>query len=397
MTHPDSKPTTGKKRGWGRKILKGFLYLLVLLVIASGVLVAAAWTAAGSKPAGDRLARISKSAHFKDGQFFNALPEYTNYWGALTAMFSGSDETNPKDAVPIAAPTDLTVAPASGLRITWFGHSSMLIEIDGRRFLTDPVWGERASPFSFLGSKRFYPPVRALKDLLPLDAVVLSHDHYDHLDEPSIRALNDLGVPFITPLGIGSHLEYWGVDPARITELDWWQTRQIGGVEVACTPSRHFSGRFLTDRNATLWASWAFVGPDHRAYFSGDTAMFPGFTEIGAKYGPFDVTMMESGAYHRHWPDVHLGPEQAVDAHLAVKGRVLMPVHWGMFNLAAHAWTEPVERVLVAAKARQVTTYVPKPGESFEPTRLPAQTRWWPDTQWETATEHPVVSTGLSN
>lgn len=383
------------KRPWLRRIGKVFAALFLLLILGAGFLVVAAWTAAGSKPSGARLERIAQSPHFKDGTFFNALPEHTDYWGAIKAMFASSDDTNPKSAVPIAPKADLTTPPPSGLRITWLGHSSMLIEIDGKRFLTDPVWGERASPFSFLGSKRFYPPVRALKDLLPLDAVVLSHDHYDHLDEGSIRELNTLGVPFVMPLGIGSHLEYWGVPAERITELDWWQTKQFGGVELACTPSRHFSGRFLTDRNATLWASWAFIGPQHRAYFSGDTAMFPGFAEIGAKYGPFDVTMVESGAYNRFWPDVHLGPEQAVDAHVALRGQLLMPVHWGTFNLAPHAWTEPVERLLVAAQAAGAQTYIPKPGESFEPATPPAQDRWWPTVPWQTAAEHPVVSTGL--
>lgn len=384
-----------KRRTWLRRIGKLMLYLLLLILIGAGILIAAAWTPSGSKPSGERLARISKSAHFKDGKFFNALPEHTNYWGAIKTMFASSPDTNPKDAVPMAPQADLSTPPPNGLRITWLGHSSMLIEIDGRRFLTDPVWGERASPFSFLGSKRFYPPIRALKDLLPLDAVVLSHDHYDHLDEGSIRALNDLKVPFIMPLGIGSHLEYWGVPPEQITELDWWQSKTIEGVEVACTPARHFSGRFLHDRNATLWASWAFIGPQHRAYFSGDTAMFPGFAEIGAKYGPFDVTMIESGAYNLYWPDVHLGPEQAVDAHRAVRGKLMLPVHWGTFNLAPHAWTEPAERLLVAAQTAGVQLYIPKPGESIDPANVPAQDRWWPSVPWDTAADHPVVSTGL--
>lgn len=369
--------------------------LALLGLMAGGALIALAWSAAGEKPSGARLARIEGSPHYRDGQFFNALPEHTDWWVATKRWLGGGGAHRAPETPPEAAPpTDLSQAPASGLRITWLGHSSILVEIDGRRFLTDPVWGERASPFSFLGPKRFFPPPRALADLGPLDAIVLSHDHYDHLDEGTIRALNKLGVPFVAPLGLGAHLESWGVPADKITELDWWQTMNVGGVELACTPARHFSGRFLSDRNKTLWAGWAFVGPAHRVFFSGDTAMFPEFAEIGAKYGPFDVTMMEAGAYDAAWADVHLGPEQAVDAHVALRGALLMPVHWGTFDLAVHNWTEPVERMQVAAAKAGVALYVPRPGESFEPPP-PTQARWWPELPWETAEQAPVVSSGL--
>lgn len=372
-----------------------FLVLLGVLVIGGSVIAALAWSAGGTQPSGERLARNQKSPQWKDGKFANRLPEQMDYWGAMKQMFGGGDYKVPHQPLPIATPTDLSTPPSSGLRITWMGHSSLLIEVDGQRFLTDPVWGPRASPLSFMGPKRFYAPIRPLKDLLPLDAVVISHDHYDHLDESSIRELSRLGVRFITPLGLGAHLEYWGVPADRITELDWWQNTQIGAVNVVCTPSRHFSGRFLTDRNKTLWASWSFIGNAHRVFFSGDSAMFPGFAEIGEKYGPFDVTLMENGAYNRHWADVHLGPEQAFAAHQALKGKLMIPIHWGLFNLAAHNWTEPVERLLVAAKAVSAPVYVPKPGESFEPASLPPLERWWPDRPWQTAAEHPIVSSGL--
>lgn len=372
-----------------------FLILLGVLVVVGGAFAAFAWTAGGTQPSGERLARVQQSPQYTNGKFANPLPEQMDIWGSMKQMFGGGDYKVPKQPVPIAAPTDLSVPPATGLRITWMGHSSMLIEIDGLRFLTDPVWGERASPLRFMGPKRFYDPIRPLEALLPLDAVVLSHDHYDHLDEPSIRELNRLGARFITPLGLGAHLEYWGVPAERITELDWWQSIEVGDLELVCTPSRHFSGRFVTDRNKTLWSSWSFIGKAHRVYFSGDSAMFPGFAEIGETYGPFDVTLMENGAYNKHWADVHMGPEQALAAHQALKGTHMIPVHWGTFNLAAHNWTEPVERLLVAAEAVGVSVYVPQPGESFEPDRMPTQNRWWPDRPWQTAAEHPVVSSGL--
>ncbi|MGK0358472.1 MAG: L-ascorbate metabolism protein UlaG (beta-lactamase superfamily) [Bradymonadia bacterium] len=380
---------------WRRRILLSFLVIFGLLVTAAGVLAAFAWTAAGTKPDGARLARVQQSPQYKDGNFFNALPEKMDAWAATKRMFQGGDHRTPEGAIPTASKTNLSTPPASGLRVTWLGHSSVLIEIDGARILTDPVWGERVFPISFLGPKRFYPVQRTLEELMPIDAVVLSHDHYDHLDEGSIRKLSALGVRFITPLGIGAHLEYWGVAADRITELDWWQTETIGDLTLACTPSRHFSGRFLTDRNATLWASWSLIGPTHRVFFSGDTAMFPGFKEIGAKYGPFDVVLMESGAYDKAWMDVHIGPEQGVEAFADLKGKLLIPVHWGTFNLAIHNWTEPVERLLVAAKKVGAEVYVPKPGESIEPASMPASQKWWPDVPWQTATENPIVSSGL--
>lgn len=380
---------------WRRRILLSFLVIIGLLLGAAGVLAAFAWTAAGTQPAGARLARVQQSPQYKDGKFFNALPETMDAWAAMKRMFEGGDYRTPKAALPMASKANLNTPPASGLRVTWLGHSSVLIEIDGKRILTDPVWGERAFPISFMGPKRFYPVQRTLEELMPIDAVILSHDHYDHLDEGSIRKLSALGVRFITPLGIGAHLEYWGVAADRITELDWWQTETIGDLTLACTPSRHFSGRFLTDRNATLWASWSLIGPTHRVFFSGDTAMFPGFKEIGAKYGPFDVVLMESGAYDKTWTDVHIGPEQGVQAFADLKGKLLIPVHWGTFNLAIHNWTEPVERLLLAAEKTGAEVYVPKPGESIEPASRPASEKWWPDVPWQTAAEHPVVSSGL--
>ncbi|MGB1016417.1 MAG: MBL fold metallo-hydrolase, partial [Nannocystaceae bacterium] len=223
----------------------------------------------------------------------------------------------------------------------------------------------------------------------------ISHDHYDHLDSATIHALAHKIPRFFVPLGVGSHLEYWGVDPANVTELDWWDTQTINGVAIHATPARHFSGRGLHDRDATLWASWSLIGPKHRAFFSGDTAMFPGFKQIGDRLGPFDVTMIESGAYNRRWVDVHLGPEQAVQAHIDLQGRLLMPVHWGTFDLALHGWTEPAERLLAAATDLGVTVAVPKPGGSVEPGNPPPAVAWWPDIPWTPVAQDPVFSTGL--
>ncbi|KAA9338427.1 MBL fold metallo-hydrolase [Hymenobacter busanensis] len=277
------------------------------------------------------------------------------------------------DVAALAAP-----APAQGLRVTWFGHSSTLIEIDGKRVLTDPVWRPRASPSSAVGPKRFFAPPLALAELPKLDAVILSHDHYDHLDKSAIRELSRTGVPFYCPLGVGGHLRRWGVRAAQVTELDWWQEVPLGPAHtLVATPARHFSGRSLT-RDNTLWASWCLLGPTHRAFFGGDSGPYEaGFREIGAAYGPFDVTMLEVGAYDDMWADIHMGPEHAVQAHRALRGKLLLPLHWGTFNLAFHGWTEPVERLLVAAAANAVELLLPRPGESVVPTDGAYNSRWW--------------------
>lgn len=243
--------------------------------------------------------------------------------------------------------------------------------------------------------KRFFAPPLPLDALPPIDAVILSHDHYDHLNEEAIKALRDRVPRFIVPLGVGAHLEYWGVAPERIFELDWWERAEVEGVEVVCTPARHFSGRSLTDRNGTLWAGWAILGADQRAFFSGDTGLFPGFSEIGRRLGPFDVTMLEVGAYNAAWADIHMGPEQAVQAHQMVRGELMVPIHWGTFNLAFHSWTEPAERVLVAAEASGIQVAIPRPGESIIPTAPPAVQPWWPELPWQTAEEAPIVSSGM--
>jgi L-ascorbate metabolism protein UlaG (beta-lactamase superfamily) len=243
--------------------------------------------------------------------------------------------------------------------------------------------------------ERFYAPPLPLDALPPVDAVVLSHDHYDHLNEETIRALASRVPRFIAPLGLGAHLEYWGVPAENITELDWWERTSIDGLEIVSTPARHFSGRSLWDRNATLWSSWALIGAERRVFFSGDTGMFPGFETIGEELGPFDVTLLEIGAYDSTWSDIHMGPEQAVEAHRMVRGKLMLPIHWGTFNLAFHAWTEPAERVLAAAERAGVTVATPRPGESITPATPHSGQHWWPDLPWKTADEVPIVSSGM--
>ncbi|MEM1125783.1 MAG: MBL fold metallo-hydrolase [Bacteroidota bacterium] len=357
-----------------------------------------AWFALGTTSTGERRARLDASPQYRDGRFVNVLPTRNDGFSWQTMrefFFGGSPNRTPDVTVPVVARTaaDFATAP-DDLRMTWLGHSTLLVELDGLRLLIDPVWGERPSPSSFLGGRRFYAPPLPLDELPPVDAVLISHDHYDHLDHPTIKALADRVPRFLVPLGIGAHLEYWGVAPDRITEVDWWDEVTLGAVTLVSTPARHFSGRFLNDRDATLWTGWALLGTERRVFYSGDTALTPSFEEIGDRLGPFDLTLIESGAYNAAWSDVHLGPEQAVAVHRMVRGTLMMPVHWGTFNLALHGWTEPAERIRAAADSLNIPVTFPRPGESFTLEVYPT-TPWWPSLPWETGAEAPAVSSGL--
>ncbi|UOQ72239.1 MBL fold metallo-hydrolase [Hymenobacter cellulosilyticus] len=321
-------------------------------------------------------------SQFNGKKYLNTIPTgmSMDYWQMMRRWLRGKEEREPKKPL---GPFRANVAalaepvPATALRVTWFGHSSTLIELDGKRILTDPVWRLRASPLSMAGPKRFFPAPLLLTELPPLDAVVLSHDHYDHLDKDAIRTLSRAGVPFFCPLGVGGHLRRWGVPAAQITELDWWQEAKLTDTHtLVATPARHFSGRRLT-RDNTLWASWCLLGPTHRAFFGGDSGPYEaGFREIGAAYGPFDLVMLEIGAYDELWADIHMGPDHALAAHRALGEGALLPLHWATFNLAFHAWDEPVEH-LVAAAGPEVTLLLPAPGQRVEVADGPLPQQWW--------------------
>jgi L-ascorbate metabolism protein UlaG (beta-lactamase superfamily) len=387
------------------RILRALFRLLAALVILAAIAALVLWLVAreaiGGAVEGEHLARVARSPQWRDDAFRNRLPRVDRPgFRMLTEFaFGGSAHREPDAPLPVVARTaaDYRVPPASGLRATWLGHSTLLLEIDGRRVLVDPVWGPRASPFTFLGPARFFAPPLPLAELPSVDVVVISHDHYDHLDLPTVKALVARGARWVVPLGVGAHLRAWGARPQDIEELDWWEATRVGDLTLTATPARHFSGRGLGDAGKTLWAGWAIAGPIHRVFYSGDTALHDQFAEIGRRLGPFDLTMIEAGAYDGMWVDVHLGPEQAVLAHRLVRGEVLLPVHWGLFDLALHGWTEPMERTLVAARAVGVRVATPRPGDMVEPAMLEAPVRWWPKVPWETVAEAPVWSTGVSH
>ncbi|MFF3314612.1 MBL fold metallo-hydrolase [Streptomyces sp. NPDC003035] len=357
----------------------------------------------GADPAGERLARIRRSPHFADGVFQNPQSARTPPSGSTVefAKIYFQKEARarraPSGTIPVHPTTlgDLAKPPVSGLRLTWMGHSSVLAEIDGHRVLFDPVWGDRCSPFAFAGPKRLHPVPLPLAALGPVDVVVISHDHYDHLDLPTIKALAATDTVFAVPLGVGAHLERWGVPASRLRELDWNESTEIGDLRLTATPARHFCGRGLRNTQHTLWASWVVAGPDHRIYHSGDTGYFPGFAEIGTAHGPFDVTMIQIGAYSEfwpknhtdytplpgEWPDNHMSPAKGVQAHLDLQGDgpggVMLPIHWATFNLAPHAWAEPGEWTKYEAEEVGQAVAFPRPGEPFEPAgKLPSDA-WW--------------------
>jgi L-ascorbate metabolism protein UlaG (beta-lactamase superfamily) len=358
---------------------KVFLTLAVLLVaIVLVLLQSTEWLVSfGGRPEGARLERIRRSPQYRNGRFENAqrapLTTVSNR-EMLRRQFFGEEQREPLRPIPIVRARPPHSSP---LRATWLGWSSVLVEIDGRHVLTDPVWSERCSPSTLVGPKRFHAPPIALDALPHIDAVVISHDHYDHLDMPVVRALAAKGTRFAVPLGIGAHLERWGVAPRQIVELDWNESADINGLRITATPSRHYSGRNPRLKDKTLWASWVVQGPAHRFFFSGDTGYFDGFKRIGQEHGPFDLALIKIGAYDESWASIHLNPEEAVQAHLDLGGRVMLPIHWATFNLGFHAWREPPDRTVAAAQKAGVTLVVPRPGQAIDPASPPPIEPWW--------------------
>jgi L-ascorbate metabolism protein UlaG (beta-lactamase superfamily) len=320
-----------------------------------------------------------------DGRkYYNVLPTSisppSGYGATLRRYLFEKGEREPQqrlgpfraDAAALGAPV-----PADALRATWLGHSTMLLEVDGRRFLTDPVWAERASPSQLVGPKRFFAPPLALADVPPLDGIILSHDHYDHLDPLAIRALAGRTARFYCPLGVGAHLRRWGVPADKITELTWWDEVAVApDFKLAATPARHFSGRGLLNRDSTLWASWVLRGPQHCVFFGGDSGPFDeAFQQIGEKFGPFDLVMLEIGAADAEWAGIHLGPDEAMRAHQLLGGGPFLPLHWGTFNLAFHAWRQPVQRLLELMDSQKLL--LPAPGQRVEVAAGALNSQWW--------------------
>jgi L-ascorbate metabolism protein UlaG (beta-lactamase superfamily) len=324
----------------------------------------------------------ASSPQQRDGKFHNVVPRQA--FGFMKTLAVGwrvmtekPNATVPRAPIPVQRLTAAALAEAPDASLFRLGHSTLLLKLGGEFWLTDPVFSERASPVQWAGPKRFHAPPISIDELPPIKGVILSHDHYDHLDHAAIMRLAPKVEVFITPLGVGDRLVAWGVAPAKVRQLDWWQHTIVQGVQLVAAPAQHFSGRSLTDEDRTLWASWVILAGDLRIFFSGDTGYHAGFKTIGERYGPFDVTLLETGAYDAQWPDVHMQPEQTLQAHVDLQGRWLMPVHNGTFDLAIHAWHEPFDRILALAEAGGVKLATPAMGERLSLKEPQAGQRWW--------------------
>lgn len=366
---------------------RAFTWTVIVLpfVVICGALFLSNCSSFGGTISGERLKRAQTSPHYHDGKFANSLPhpplKSGDIWGYIKEQFFGDQVRVPPSVIPISAfsPKSMQTPPPTGLRAIWLGHSSVYMELDGLRLLIDPVFSDYASPFSGIGPKRFHPPPIAMMDLPKIDAVLVSHDHYDHLDMRTIQYLSSKGAHFFVPLGVGAHLDEWEVSESQITELDWWESTEIGGLTIISTPAQHYSSRGIFDYKNTFWSSWSVIGPTHRAFYSGDTGFSDHFQLIGNRLGPFDLGIIRIGQYGpgASWIYSNMDPVDAVKAHLAVRARRMLPVHWGTFNLAFHDWDEPIKQVVKAANGASVDLVTPRVGEVVivgEPFR---SYRWW--------------------
>lgn len=359
-----------------------FLVVIALIVaLVVGVLIFVGTAPQfGQPPNGEHRERLNESPHYEDGKFINLIEtkmgSFGEMMGTLPEFFFGKNKS-PKDTLPTKYSFNNGIEVDSLCYITWYGHSAFLLEMNGRRILIDPMLGKTAAPTSF-GSARFPNdepvPLEAITDI---DLMILSHDHYDHLDYASIMHLKDHVGHFYTALGVGSHLRSWGIAEEKITELDWWEEALSDELTLVACPARHFSGRGLFDRNATQWASWVIRSGDHNIYFSGDGGYGPHFKEIGEKYGPFDFAMLECGQYNKAWHAIHMFPEESVDAGLDVKAKLAMPIHWGAFTLAIHTWTDPIIRFREAAERKGLPMVHPYIGERFKLGLDFPREEWW--------------------
>ena len=292
-------------------------------------------------------------------------------------FFNKPANTRPTGQIPVQRVTGEQLQNAPNGTVYRLGHSTVLLKLDDAFLITDPIFSDRASPLRFFGPQRFHSPPISIAELPPIKAVIISHDHYDHLDQDSIMHLADKVEFFLTPLGVGDILTGWGVPAAKVRQLDWWQETEVGSVRLVATPAQHFSGRGLFDKNSTQWASWVILAADRRLFFSGDSGYFDGFKKIGESYGPFDMTMLETGAYDANWPGVHMQPEESIQAHIDLKGQRLLPIHNGTFDLSMHSWHDPFDRAVALGEAQYIPVVTPKMGEPITMHSTERGQQWW--------------------
>jgi L-ascorbate metabolism protein UlaG (beta-lactamase superfamily) len=335
----------------------------------------------GKNPTGERLERIRQSPNYKNGSFQNisntpVLAETSSFLKILKSYLNKPKHAKPPVPLPFIK-TYLRKLENDVPVIVWFGHSSYLLRINGLNILVDPVLSNHAAPFAFM--VRAYPgaDIYRAEDMPDIDLLIQTHDHYDHLDYTSIIALRTRIKKVVTTLGTGSHFEYWGYDKSIITELDWWNTTMpLPGIELTAAPGRHFSGRGTT-RGKTLWASFILKTDSYTIYIGGDSGYDTHFKEIGNKYGPFDIAMLECGQYNAHWPFIHMMPEETAQAAIDLKAKMLLPVHWAKFTLSLHTWNEPIKRVVKKAAELNLPITTPMIGEPIVLGKSYPGKVWW--------------------
>jgi len=364
------------------KMIVSVIASLIGILIFAAILFINLSPEFGSKSKGNHKERLRMSPQYTDGKFKNieeTVVMKNTDWGRTSEYFSDGDKV-PDFSLPVVRIPEgyFENLPSEKTRLTWFGHSAVLLEIEGKKLFLDPMLGDVPAPHPWLGSKRFNDTLPIAIDELPeLDAVLISHDHYDHLDYGSISRIKDRVGVFYVPLGIGAHLCSWGVDETKIVELDWWEKINFEGIKLIATPARHFSGRGLLDRYSTLWCSWVIKGKRDNLFFGGDSGYDNSFKQIGEKYGPFDFAMLECGQYDVQWPEIHMMPEETVQASIDLNSKLLMPIHWGAFKLGLHSWKEPIERALTEAAALEVKLSTPKIREAIILNESIPVSHWW--------------------
>jgi L-ascorbate metabolism protein UlaG (beta-lactamase superfamily) len=356
-------------------------YFLTLILIGIILVYCPSY---GKDPSLTPQERMENSPQYQNGKFHNAIKDLYDVGAAWRAVFVDILLSKRLDPVPQQPPpirrltgTDFYIQEDQALRFVRIGHSTIMLQIGEKVWLLDPVFSERVSLFQWVGPKRFHPVPIKMEDLPPIEGVLISHNHFDHLDHDTILQLKDRVKHFFVPLGLGETLVSWGVLLEKITELDWWEKTQIGNVELISTPAQHFSGRGLFASDKTLWTSWVIRTPQHSVFFSGDSGYFEGFKEIGEKYGPFDLTFLECGAYHKSWRTMHMMPEDNLEAIKDLKGKVLVPIHNGTFDLASHSWYDPMEQIMTLALKAQIQFVIPLMGQIVDENNIPETVAWW--------------------
>ena len=359
----------------------GTLLVVICIIVALFVNLSPEF---GGTPSKEQKEKFTASSNYKKGTFINLGDvkmnmSFSNFTKMLKLYFSPQPNTIPKKNITVQKIDSVAIAEYKDqTRLVWFGHSTFLLQMNNKNILIDPMFGKVPAPHPMLGNNRFSKELPIEIEKLPkIDAVILSHDHYDHLDYGSIKKLKGKVTHFYTPLGVGAHLQAWGVSKENITELDWWQENTLNDLKLVCTPAQHFSGRGINDRGTTLWSSWVIQSTTENIFFSGDSGYGSHFKDIGDKYGPFDIGLLECGQYNELWSEIHMMPEETAQAGVDIKAEIIMPIHWGAFKLAMHSWTDPVERILNKANELKINTIVPKIGEPIFLDKNPKNSLWW--------------------